>query len=295
MDIERFLATHDGVASRAQARACGLSEDQIDRRVAAGEWLRRAPRVYFATAWNWTPAAAVRVAGAWAFPVGALGAITAAWWLGLGVDDPRPLTVVFPRGRSRRPPPAVTLVQRDLRGDRTEHRGLWVVSRALTVLDAAVALGPDGRRFLDRALQQHVTLDELGAAQARHLGRRGSAAAGRLLAEAGDRTASGPERRMVALLRRGDVTGWSVNLEVTLPRGRRAVVDIAFPGVRLAIEVDGWAFHVDPERFVEGRVRKRALVADGWTVIEVTWEDLVQRPRELLEDIRRTLGRLAGR
>lgn len=296
MDIARFLATHDGVASRAQARACGLSDDQIARRVASGRWWRRAPAVYFDTAWNWTPTAAVRVAAEWAAPRGALTAITAAWWLGLGGDDPRPLTVALPRGCSRRPPPGVTLVQRDPRGDRTRHRGLWVASRSLTVLDAAVALGRDGQAFLDRALQQRVvSLDELGAAQARHLGRRGSAAAGRLLARAGDRAASEPERRMIALLRAGGITGWSVNLSVALSRGGTAILDIAFADARFAIEVDGWAFHVDPARFVGGRVRKRALVADGWTVIEVTWADLVERPGEVLDQIRRTLVRLSTR
>ena len=295
MDIARFLATHDGVASRAQARACGLSEDQIARRVAAGRWLRRAPAVYFDTAWNWTPTAAGRGAAQWAAPRGALTAITAAWWLDLGVDDPRPLTVALPRGCSRRPPPGVTLVQRDPRGDRTRHRGLWVAGRSLTVLDAAVALGRDGQAFLDRALQQRTTLDELRAAQARLLGRRGAAAAGRLLAQAGDRAASEPERRMIALLRAGGVRGWSVNLSVPLSRGGRAIVDIAFPDVRFAIEVDGWAFHVDRARFVGGRVRKRSLVADGWTVIEVTWADLAERPAEVLDQIRRTLARLASR
>ena len=66
--------------------------------------------------------------------------------------------------------------------------------RALAVLDAAVALRRGGQAFLDRALQQHVTLDELRTAQARHLGRRGSGAAGRLLVSAGDRAASEAER-----------------------------------------------------------------------------------------------------
>ncbi|NMO89017.1 type IV toxin-antitoxin system AbiEi family antitoxin domain-containing protein [Actinomycetospora sp. TBRC 11914] len=293
MDIQRFLATHDGVITRAQARACGLSDDQIARKVASGEWIRRAPGVYFAIAWAWTVTARVRVAGEWARPTGALGATAAAWWLGLGVTDPRPLTVILPRGCSRKSPRGVTVVQRDLRGDRVEHRGLPVVGRALATLDTAVALGPEGQTFLDRALQQgQVTLEDLRAAQSRHLGRRGSAAAHRLLVRAGDRAASEPERLVAALLRRAGVTGWTLNHEVTLSTGRRALLDIAFPDVRFAIEVDGWAFHVDPERFVGDRVRKRTLVADGWTVVEVTWDDLLNRPDEVIDQVRRVLARL---
>ncbi len=296
VDVERFLARHEGVITRAQARACGLSDDQIARKVATGEWLRRAPGVYFATAWPWTAAAAVRVAGEWVGAVGALAGPTAAWWLGLGIARPYPLTVIAPRGSSRRPPSGVTLTRRDLGPDRRKHRGLWVVSTELAALDAAVALGRDGQPFLDRALQQgHVTLDGLRSAQARHLGRRGSAAAHQLVVRAGDRAASEAERLVLALLRRGGITGWSVNLEVALSDGRRAIIDVAFPAARFALEVDGWAFHCDPERFVSGRARKRALVADGWVVAEVTWEDLVQRPDKVLDEIRRTLAHRVSR
>lgn len=64
---------------------------------------------------------------------------------------------------------------------------------------------------------------------------------------------------------------------------------------RFAIEVDGWAHHVDHDAFVDDRARKRALGADGWTVVEVTWADLEQRPDEVLDQIRRTLVRLGSR
>jgi very-short-patch-repair endonuclease len=293
VSIDRFLATHDGVISRAQARRCGMSDDQIARKVASGEWIRRAPGVYFAVAWPWTPAARVRVAAEWVRPVGALVAVTAAWWLGLGVSSPQPITVALPRGCSRRPPSGVSTVQRDLGEDRFQYRGLWVASRGLATLDGAVALGRDGQAFLDRVLQQGtVSIEELRATQARHLGRRGSAAAHQLLVQAGDRAASRPERRFLALLRRGGLTGWRVDVAVELADGQEYRLDVAFDEVRLAVEVDGWAVHSDPDQFVRDRRRKRALVADGWTVIEVTWDDLVRRPERVLEEIRRTLARL---
>ncbi len=295
MDLQRFLASHDGVISRAQARTvCRLSDDQIARLLARGDWLRCASAVFLAIAWPYGVAARVRVAAEWARPAGVLGGVTAAWWLDLGVSDPRPVTVVLPRGCSRKAPEGVTVEQRDLRGDRTDHRGLPVVSRALATLDAAVALGEDGQTFLDRVLQRRlVSLEELRVVQSRHLGRRGSAAAHRLLVQAGDRAASKPERLVIALLRQARITGWTVNLEVTLSDGLRVIIDVAFPAVRFAIEVDGWAFHVDPERFVRDRIRKRALVADGWTVVEVTWDDLLRRPDEVIGQVRRTLARLA--
>lgn len=295
MDIERFLAEHDGVVSRPEAMACGMTEDAIAWRVQTGRWVLRFPLVFLDVAWAWTITAHVRAAAAWAGPDGALVGITAAWWWALGVDGPRPVTVALPPGRSRRAPPGIRLVQREVRSERARHRKLWAVRKPLTVLDTAVALGDGGTRFLDRALQKHVTMAELSRAQSRTLGRRGSAAAGRLLAQAGDRAASEAERRMIALLRAAGLVGWSVNLPVALAGGRAAVVDVAFPGVRLAIEVDGWAFHSDVERFVDDRSRKRALVADGWTVIEVTWDALTRDPAGVVADVRRILDRLATR
>ncbi|MDL5158740.1 type IV toxin-antitoxin system AbiEi family antitoxin domain-containing protein [Actinomycetospora termitidis] len=294
--VDEFIASHDGVISRTQARRCGMSDDQIARKVASGEWIRRAPGVYFVTAWPWTAAARVRIAAEWVRPVGALIGVSAAWWLGLGVVNPHPIVVALPPGNSRSRPSGFSVVHRDLRGDRVQHRGLWVTSRALTVLDAAVALGRGGQAFLDRALQQRtVTLDELRAMQSRHLGRRGSAAAHELLVQAADRAASKAERVMIALLRDAGISGWAVNLAVMLSDGREAVIDIAFEGARFALEVDGWAFHSDPERFIDRRARTRALVADGWVVAEVAWKELEEHPDKVVEQIRRTLAHRLAR
>lgn len=291
MKADQFIASRNGVITRSQAKQCGMSDDQIARKIASGEWVRRAPGVYFVTAWPWTAAARVRIAAEWIRPVGALIGISAAWWLGLGVANPHPIVVALPPGDSRRAPSGLSVVHRDLRGGRMLHRDLWVTTKALTVLDAAVALGREGQAFLDRALQQKVvSLDELRATQSRHLGRRGSRAAHELLVQAADRAASKAERMVIALLKDAGITGWAVNLAVTLSDGREAIIDIAFVGAKFALEIDGWAFHSDPERFIDRRARTRALVADGWVVAEVAWRDLVQRPEKVIDEIRRTLA-----
>ncbi len=71
-----------------------------------------------------------------------------------------------------------------------------------------------------------------------------------------------------------------------------AVLDLAFPDRRLAIEIDGWAWHHNPERFQEDPRRQNALVAAGWTVLRFTWADLVERPEHVLATVVRILGRL---
>ncbi len=58
---------------------------------------------------------------------------------------------------------------------------------------------------------------------------------------------------------------------------------------RVAVEVDGWAWHVTADRFVDDRRRQNALVNLGWTVLRFTWHDLVSRPDGVVDEIRSAL------
>jgi very-short-patch-repair endonuclease len=60
----------------------------------------------------------------------------------------------------------------------------------------------------------------------------------------------------------------------------------------VAVEVDGWAWHTDPERFRRDRQRQNALVLAGWTVLRFTWHDLTHRPTEMIAEVRAALGRM---
>lgn len=101
-------------------------------------------------------------------------------------------------------------------------------------------------------------------------GRRGSAATARLLAVAAGRAASHAERLLVRLLRAAQVTGWKLGYPV-----HGYLVDVAFPAQRVAIEVDGWAWHMTADRFVDDRRRQNTVVNLHWTVLRFTWHDLV--------------------
>jgi len=68
-----------------------------------------------------------------------------------------------------------------------------------------------------------------------------------------------------------------------------AVVDVAFAERRIALEVDGLAFHTDPEQFQRDRTRQNWLVNHGWAVLRFTWDDLTQRRRRVLRTIREAL------
>jgi very-short-patch-repair endonuclease len=66
---------------------------------------------------------------------------------------------------------------------------------------------------------------------------------------------------------------------------------VAFPEARVAVEVDGRAWHSAGDRFQHDRSRQNALVAAGWTVLRFTWADLTQRPDLALAVIATTLHR----
>jgi very-short-patch-repair endonuclease len=91
------------------------------------------------------------------------------------------------------------------------------------------------------------------------------------------------------LLRDAGLTGWRCGYRVD-----RYELDLAFPAERIAIEVDGWAWHSDVERFRHDRRRQNALVLAGWIVLRFTWHDLTGRPEAVVAEIRLALGQSAA-
>jgi hypothetical protein len=65
--------------------------------------------------------------------------------------------------------------------------------------------------------------------------------------------------------------------------------DLAWPGVRLLVEVDGWETHGSREAFQDDRRRDAMMVAMGWRVLRFTWDDILNRPDYVLATIRRAL------
>jgi very-short-patch-repair endonuclease len=116
------------------------------------------------------------------------------------------------------------------------------------------------------------------------MGARGAARVGELLIGAADRADSAAERLLISLLRESGLTGW----ERGLPFGRWTI-DVAFPEAKLAIEVDGWAWHTDVERFRADRRKGNALVRAGWRLLPFTWHDLTNRPAYVIAEIRAAL------
>jgi very-short-patch-repair endonuclease len=107
---------------------------------------------------------------------------------------------------------------------------------------------------------------------------------GRMLVAAADRADSAAERLLVRILRAAGISGWVLGR----PFGQWRI-DLAFPEQKVAVEVDGWAWHVDAERFRNDRRKQNALVRAGWDPLRFTWHDLDGRSAAVVEEIQATL------
>lgn len=147
----------------------------------------------------------------------------------------------------------------------------WPRMDALEVAQRGIVRGTVSLPFLTQA---HARLTRLaGAKQLREV-----------IEELSEGARSEAESRAISLLRDAGISGWIANHRVRVG-SRWYVVDLAFPAQRLAVEIDGRAFHSDAGAFQRDRHRQNDLVAAGWTVLRFTWSDLVDRPEYVLRAI----------
>ncbi|MFR9804809.1 type IV toxin-antitoxin system AbiEi family antitoxin domain-containing protein [Pseudonocardia sp. RS010] len=288
MDLDGLLRNQAGVLSHAQALRCGLAPRTVSRRVTDGRWIRVLPGVYRVASHRHGDEARVRAAWLWLGGNAVVSGPAAAYWHGMLDVAPPTVQVTIPRTEHRGPRPGVTVRRRTLDpADRARVRGIGITGPPLTVLETAVALDA-GSAFLDRALQRHVRFAEVHRAYSRMIGSRGSRRAGRLLAAAADTAGSDAERLMVALLREAGVRGWVLGHAFG-----PWTIDLAFVDARVAVEFDGWAWHVDQVRFANDRRKGNALVGAGWTLLRFTWHDLTTTPALVVAQIERAVSAAA--
>lgn len=284
MRLDHLLERQAGVLTTAQAVDAGISARRR-RRVQQREWEVLHPGVYLVAGYRLTDEARVRAAWLWAGESALVSGPAAAYWYRMLDRAPELVEVTVPRHRHLGPQPGVVLRRRDLSPvDRVEDRHLVLTAEPLTALETAVAQS-GGSVFLDRALQRHVRFPALYRAYCRNMGRRGSSRAGQLIMASADRADSAAERLLVKLLREAGIGGWVLGH----PFGRWRI-DLAFPERKVAIEVDGWAWHVDAERFRNDRRKGNAITRAGWSLLRYTWHALDGEPVETVAEIVGTLA-----
>lgn len=178
--------------------------------------------------------------------------------------------------------------------DVTIHSGIPVTTVARTLVDLSAILPANRVAMLLRETDRLGRLDTaaLDAVLKRTSG-RGSAGRGALQAAlaaherlATSLTLSELEDRFLALL---DAEGLPRPLTNHRVHGMR--VDAAWTHERIAVELDGWAYHHDRGAFQTDRARDLALVRAGWTVARFTHADVVDRPAHVADSLRELRAR----
>jgi very-short-patch-repair endonuclease len=281
-----------GVLSRAQCRTAGLTARQVDgllrrgalQRMGCGV-LRLSGAPFSADTRHWY---AVLATG------GVLIASSAAYLWQL-VDQPPALVQIAISSQRRLDGPAGVRVRRlDIPGaELTTRFRLPVTTRARSAVDhLADCPYTEAMPFADRALAQGwLTMRDLHRRLRRPV--TGNARVRQVLRTLTIGAEAESERRLHRLLRQHGISGWVPNHPVQRGGWLIARVDIAFLAQRLAIEVDGLAYHSDRSRFQRDRTRQNDLVNLGWTVLRFTWQDITADPERVIATIRTTLHRIA--
>jgi very-short-patch-repair endonuclease len=197
-------------------------------------------------------------------------------------------------------PHRVTVPARVLRrqpvGGRTVL-GVWVAPPQTVMLDLLRFLPePDARNLAYRASGSDAWtgfMRGLGRTAEQHRHEPGVTQLRMLARLVGTGAQSEAERLALRLLRDAGLSGWEANHSVRI-KGRRVFIDIAFPEAKVAIEIDGRAYHGDA-RFQRDRTRQNLLAGAGWLTLRYTWEDLTQRPERVVSEIAAAVSRRTPR
>ena len=218
------------------------------------------------------------------------GPSAAVLW-GVDLADERDdVELVLPPGSHPRRLPGLRVRRLALPpGDVRVLGGVRVQSAVAATIRTAAVLEPDAAVVaVDRMVAAGVV--DLGAVRARAaVPGEASSRVRRACARADGLAESPQETRLRLLVVDGGLP--EPVAQYVVEHGGRFVarVDLAWPGLRVAVEYDG-AWHAEPGQFARDRRRLNALQAAGWTVVFVTAADM-REPARLLATIAAALRR----
>lgn len=296
-----------GLVTKAQLRADGVSEGGLLRAVACKDVLRVQPAVYALEPLPVRPRFLVTdtgVAAAYVAHVRAvllsLGATatargrTAAALLGWAmlVEPTRTLDVAVPHGRSSVRLPLAQAEQRRrlARISQAVLPGtdpIWVTSALQTAVDCALRLPLlEAVVLCDSGLRNAaLDRDDLEVLVGRLPGVRDARRLRRVVELADGRSGSVLESVQRVQLVLGGIDGF--DLQIVVRDDPTLRVDFCFRAAGLVVEVDGARWHQDPAR---DQARDNALAALGWRVLRFTWAQVVHESEQVLARVREALA-----
>lgn len=206
-----------------------------------------------------------------------------------GMDGVRPGTVelAVPGGRQSRTS-GVHRLQSITAIDVTRHAHLPITTVSRTLVDLGRAVSLAG---VERATEWALRNRLVGLAELEQISQRLARSGGHGLAKVlalrptgSPPTESDAETLFLQLVRGGGYPD-PIRQHPVLLRGRRYRLDFAWPGLRLAVEIDGAGVH-GPDALLADLRRQNRIILDGWLILRFTWEELVRGRREVEDDLR---------
>lgn len=289
--ILELAASTDHVVTRAQLIGAGISSASIARRVGA----TLVPLATGLYAVGRSGRRQLLRASTMSIEGAALADLTAAELHGLPAPRSATIALVAERGEARAVPDGVGLrLTRHLPPcDITTIDGLSVTTVERTICDL-------GRLLPVRRVQQLIELAITDRRASRgtfsacarsfcRSGRAGSAVIRLLTAELLDETplpASELERRGQALFTGRGLEGHLLHFVPPWSDGVVGAVDFAWEVERLIVELDGRRWHAVTTAQERDRRRDRLAVAHGWVVLRFGWQEIVERPNQVANEVR---------
>jgi very-short-patch-repair endonuclease len=221
-------------------------------------------------------------------PGALLSHYAAGWLLGLIATRPIPIHVTTPLPRKRRGSIRIHHSRTLIDADRAFEEGIPVTSVARTALDlAAILRFRNLRRLIRRSEELEVfDLRDFRSILARNQGHRGAAPLSRALAiyEPPRFVRSELEREFVVLAEQLGLPAFATNFNAA-----GYELDVYWPELRFAVELDVYATHGGHESFEEDRRRDEDLKLAGIELTHVTGHRLKREPRQVIERVGRLL------
>ena len=299
--MQRLAAKHHGLVTDGELHALGMSIQQKARRVRAGLLVRLQPGVWAVPGAPPTFEQRLVAARLAAGSDAAVSHQSAARVWGLRGATSQRIEVTVP-GVSR-PRLALAVVHRSLAlapVDVRVHRGIGVTRPERTLIDVAGVVPLDAATsMLESAVHLGLTTPEHIWRYLSRYGGPGCRGAGRIRSILDSRgpavrpTESGLEDLALRELFRAGAPAPVRQYEIVVSGRPKIRVDIAYPPIRLAIEVDSALWHSDSESYRRDRAKWNLLVALGWTLLILTDFDLHERPDQVVADVLAAHARLS--
>jgi very-short-patch-repair endonuclease len=281
------------VVGRRQLLQAGWSEEEIDWRIRAGR-LHRLHAGAYAVGHQVIPREGRWMAAVLASGPGAVlshWSAAALWMIRPNARTRIDVTVPHRSRSSDRIRRHISQVPDD---ERTTEEGIPAATVPRTILDLAATESADTVENLLREAEFRQLSDRLSLPDLlkRYPGRRGTRkvhlALRRLEEEPEGRKRSRLEERFSPFLRQHSLSLPRFNDWIVLGE-KRYQVDCHWPELRQIVELDGWEAHSNRTAFREDRARDRRLVAAGYTVTHITWNQLDDEADEIAADLRALL------